>query len=57
MRDFDGVSLHPSAMNDERSIPPRAETGYALKPDMNDEIVKKIIEGNFTQGSAILKKK
>ena len=48
-------SLYPSAMSDEKSVYPRIETGYAYTKDMKDEIVKKINEGLFTQGSAILK--
>ena len=42
-------------MSDGKSIYPKKETGYAFAPDMNDEIVKKFNEGNFTQGSPILK--
>ena len=53
--DFDAVSLYPSAVNDEKSIYPRTETGYAYTTDMNDELFKKLFEGHFTQGSAILK--
>ena len=44
-------------MWDENSICPRIETGYAYTRDMNDELVEKIINQIFTQGSAILKKK
>ena len=55
--DFDAVSLYPSAMIDEKSVYPRTETGYAFTPDMNNEIVRKFDEGNFTQGTAISKKK
>ena len=43
-------------MWDEKSIYPRIETGYAYQSDMNDEIVEKFNTGNFTKGSAILKK-
>ena len=53
--DFDAVSLYPSAMWDEKSIYPRIETGYAYTRDMNDELVEKFNNGNFNQGSAILK--
>ena len=53
--DFDAVSLYPSAMWDESIIYPRIETGYAFTSDMNDDIVEKFNNGNFTQGSAILK--
>ena len=49
------MSLHPSAMWDEKSIYPRIETGYAYTRDMNDELVEKFNTGNFNQGSAILK--
>ena len=52
---FDGVSLYPSAMWDEKSIYPRIDTGYAFKKVINDELVEKFNTGNFNQGSAILK--
>ena len=44
-------------MWDEKSIYPRIDTGYAFTADMNEEIFEKLNTGNFTQGSAILKKK
>ena len=53
--DFDAVSLYPSAMWEENSIYPRIETGYAYIKEMNDEVVEKISNQNFTQRSAILK--
>ena len=53
--DFDAVSLYPSAMWDENSIYPRIETGYAFTRDMNNELVEKLNNQTFTQGSAILK--
>ena len=53
--DLDAVSLYPSAMWDEKSIYPRIETGYAYTRDMNGELVEKINNQTFTQGSAILK--
>ena len=53
--DFDATSLYPSAMWDENSIYPRIETGYAFTKDMNTELVKKLNNQTFTQGSAILK--
>ena len=53
--DFDAVSLYPSAMWDEKSIYTRIETGYAFTRDMNDELVEKLNNEVFTQGSAILK--
>ena len=53
--DYDAVSLYPSAMWDEKSIYPRIETGYAFIRDMNNELVEKFNNQNFTQGSAILK--
>ena len=52
---FDGVSLYPGAMSDEKSNYPTIETGYAHTPDMNDELVEKFSNQTFTQGSAILK--
>ena len=53
--DFDAVSLHPSAMWDEKSIYPRIETGYAFTRDMNKFLVHRFNNQTFTQGSAILK--
>ena len=53
--DFDATSLYPSAMWDEKSIYPRIETGYAFMRDMNKFLVHKFNNGNFNQGSAILK--
>ena len=53
--DFDCVSLHPSAMRDQKSIYPKIETGYAYEKHMNDELVEKINNQTFTQGSALLK--
>ena len=51
----DANSLYSSAMSDDMSIYPRIETRYAFTPDLNDEIVEKTNEGNFTQGSAVSK--
>ena len=51
------MSLYPSAMWDENIIYTRTETGYNYTEDMNGELINKFITGNFTQGSAILKKK
>ena len=42
-------------MWDEKSIYPRIGTGYAFKRDMNKRLVHKFNNGNFNQGSAILK--
>ena len=53
--DFDAVSLHPSAMWDEKSIYPRIETGYAFTKKLDDELVEKFNNQTFTQGSAVLK--
>ena len=44
-------------MWDSKSIYPRIETRYAFIEDKNDELVEKLNNGNFTQGSAILKVK
>ena len=49
---YDSNSLYPMAMNCEKSIHPKIETGYAFTPDLNDEIVKKFNEVIFKQGSA-----
>ena len=53
--DFDAVRLYPSARSDEKSLYPRILTGYAFTADMNEDLVNKIINQTFTQGSAILK--
>ena len=42
-------------MNDEKSIYPRIETGYAFTPDMNNDLVNNLNNQTFTQGSAIFK--
>ena len=42
-------------MWDEKSIYPKIETGYAFTKDMNDDLVNKLSNQTFTQGSAILK--
>ena len=55
--DFDAVSLYPSAMWDEKFIYLRIETGYAFTRDMNKFLLHKFGNGNFNQGSAILKTK
>ena len=53
--DFDVVSLYPSAISEEKSIYPRIETGYAFKPNMNEDLVNKFNNQTFTQGSAEIK--
>ena len=55
LRDFDAVSLYPTAMWDPKSIYPKIETGYVFKREMNYELVEKYNNQTFTQGSAILK--
>ena len=57
LRDFDAVSLYPSAMWDQKSIYPRIETGYGLTRCMNNELVEKFNIQTFTQGSVFLKNK
>ena len=42
-------------MSDEKSVYPRIETGYAFQPDMNNDLVEKINNHTFSQGSATLK--
>ena len=44
-------------MNDAKSIYPRIEIGYDYTKDMIDELVEKIKNQTFNQGSAILKMK
>ena len=53
--DFDAVGLYLSAMWDKNSIYPKMETGYAFEKHMKNELVEKISNQIFTQGSAILK--
>ena len=55
MWNFDCVSLYPSAMWDKASIYPRIETGFAFEIHMNEELIEKLNNQTFTQGSAILK--
>ena len=55
LRDFDAVSLYPSAMWDPKSIYSKIETGYAFKREMNDQLVEKFNNQTFTQGYAILR--
>ena len=57
LREFDAVSLSPSAMWDNSSIYPRVESGYAFTKDMNVKLVEKFNTGKFNQGSVILKMK
>ena len=55
--DFDETSLYPSAMWDENSVYPNIETGFAFKPDMNDNYVEAFNNKTFNQDgeeSAIL---
>ena len=51
---FDAVTLYPSTVVDERSIYPKIETGYAFRPDMNDDLLEKLNNQTFTQWSAFL---
>ena len=56
LRDFDAISLYPSAMGLLESFYLRIETDYAYTPNMNDELVEKFNNQTFTQGSAFFKK-
>ena len=59
MLDFDGTSLYPSAMWDEKSIYPIKESGFAFKPDKNYVYVKAFNHQTFNQdgdASALSKK-
>ena len=40
MMDFDATSLYPSAMWDENSVYPKVESGFAIKPHMNNVFVE-----------------
>ena len=57
MMDYDASNLYPSAMWDDNSIYSKIETGFASTPDINDELVKKLKNQTFTEGSAYLKMK
>ena len=46
---FDATSLYPSAMWDEKSVYPKVETGFGLKPHMNDVFVKSFNDQTFNQ--------
>ena len=49
MMDFDATSLYPSAMWDEDSVYPKIETGFSLKPHMNDVYVEAFNNQTFNQ--------
>ena len=55
MWDFDAVSLYPSAMWAQHSFHPKIETGHVYRMDKNDELFEKFKNGNFIQGSVLLK--
>ena len=46
---YDGNSLYPSAMWDEKSTYPKIETGFAFKPHMNDVYVKAFNDQTFNE--------
>ena len=55
---YDGNSLYPSAMWDEKSTYPKIEAGFAFKPQMNDVYVKAFNDQTFNEDgdeSAILR--
>ena len=54
---YDALSLCPSATFDKNSFYPSIETGYVYTIDMDDELVHKFNNDNFTKRSAILKMK
>ena len=47
--DYDATSLYPSAMWDEKSVYPKIETGFDLKPHMNDIYVEAFDIKTFNQ--------
>ena len=53
--DFECVIFYPSAMWDKASKYPRIETGFAFEKHMNEELVEKLLNQTFLQGTAILK--
>ena len=53
--DFDARSLYLSAKWEDKCVYPKIETVCGFTIDMNDEIVEKIFNQTFTQGSAISK--
>ena len=55
--DYDGNSLYPSAMWDEKSVYPKIDTGFAFKPDTNSVYVEAFNNQTFNEDgdeSAIL---
>ena len=46
---YDGNSLYPSAMWDEKNTYPKIETGFAFKPHMNDVYVKAFNDQTFNE--------
>ena len=60
MMDFDGTSLYPSAMWDEKSVYLKIKTEFVFQPHMNNDYLEAFNNQNFTQNgneSAILKLK
>ena len=56
-KDYEGTSLYPSAMWDEKSVYTKIETGFAFKSEMNDIYVEAFNNQPFNQDgneSAIL---
>ena len=45
------LPLYPSGMWDEKSVYPKIETGFALKPHMNNVCVKAFNDQTFNQNS------
>ena len=48
-KDYDATSLYPSAMWDGKFVYPGIETGFAFKPDMNDNYVETFNNQSFNQ--------
>ena len=46
---YDGTSLYPSAIWDEKSVYPKIETGFAFKPHMNDIYVDAFNNQTFNE--------
>ena len=46
---YDGNSLYPSAIWDDKSVYPKMKNGYAFTPHMNDTFVKTFSNQLFNQ--------
>ena len=49
MLDFDATSLYRSSMCNEHSVYPKIDSGFAIKPNMNDAFVEAFNNQTFNQ--------